>query len=107
MRAELRTHDLRPNDVDLTPGARWTLRCPDCGQWWSIQRSQITRHRADPDRPEWCPGSRRRVLVEHPAEWALRLQQAVVECDVRAGIVPFMPAAANPEQMACREGAAW
>lgn len=104
MRTVLQVSDLNPNDVDLTPGSWWSLRCPECGRWRVIYRlRRVTSHRWSAD-DRWsaeCPGSRRPVLVDlEPGEWAVRYQQAAAEAAALAGDVPFMPQTITPVQQA-------
>lgn len=99
MRPVLRTCDLNPNDVYLAPGVQWALRCPDCHEWWSVQRSKVTPHRGRAGGAAWCPGSQRRVEVEHPAAWAVRSVAADAECEARIGCPPFMPQPLRPDRV--------
>ena len=98
--AGLHVSKLRPNDVDLTPGQRWSIRCPDCDRWRGLKRSQITTHCPDQDCLSagcWsrCPGSGRRVVVDlTPEEWKQREIEAAAWADaLRAGArpIPRMP----------------
>lgn len=77
-RPRLRASHIKASRIDLTPGARWAISCPDCGSWWSLKRSAVTPHRADPDAPGLCPGSGRRVHVDlTPAEWIRQVHEAI------------------------------
>lgn len=86
-RPALLASKMPPNLLDLRPGWRPLVACPDCGIWRTLKRGMILPHsgpeHADARR---CPGSAQRVIVDvSVAEWQARLAEAVAHTALRRG----------------------
>ncbi|MFI6391507.1 hypothetical protein [Nonomuraea sp. NPDC050540] len=76
---------LPPNDLNLHPGERLTMVCPDCRSWRVIRRGMIWPHRAD-DGMTRCPGSGTRLVVDLTSvEWQSAMVVAVRQAATRHG----------------------
>lgn len=103
LRPALRASRMPPPSLDLTRGARWAIRCPDCHQWWSLRRSAVTRHEDDASASGWCPGSHRRVDVDlTPDEWRRRLDRKLDPALVRPASGPVGAPAPPPSPAVCQ-----
>jgi hypothetical protein len=76
-RPALLASTLPPNTLNLRPGERPAMICPDCGCWRLLYRSMIAAHQAA-DGITRCPGSGQRLNRDiTPQVWQAQLRDAV------------------------------
>jgi hypothetical protein len=82
-RPALLASTLPPNVLNLRPGERPSMVCPDCQGWRLLYRSMIAAHRAD-DGTTRCPGSGQRLTRDlTPEAWQARLRDALRDASRR------------------------